>query len=304
MSSAVKETETSTIHGDLVAAVRDLVAVRAANVAPLAGGEDVILPIACGKMLRTRFGAQLTGRRAGQIDAGSLRAVCAAVELVHTASLCHDDVVDNGVMRRSRPALWRSTGPSGAVLVGDLLLCEAMALLLETEGGRFAGAYISKVKEVCSAELEQELLLRGKELDERTCVRLARQKTGPLFALIGLVCGGGDARLSAALEEAGYAIGTAYQLTDDLLDCTGSQETTGKTLGTDALRRKFTLAQVGGDRRGRVREYVASLCNGALADLQPWPDVATGLECFLVSDLGPILNEYVGQVPLDARCAI
>lgn len=304
MDSVARETTTATDRMDLVANVRELLSECAANVTPVIDGKTVVVPLSRGKMLRTRFAVRVMGRETGMVARRGLASACAAIELAHTASLCHDDVIDNAFVRRNQPALWRSTSASGAVLIGDLLLCEAMELLLETEGGRFTRAFISKVKEVCTAEVEQELVLRGKELDERTCVRLARQKTGPLFAFVGMVCGGRDARLSAALEEAGYAIGTAYQLTDDLVDCVGEEEITGKTLGTDALRRKFTLAHFDGDRRGRVREHVGRLCRDALQGLRPWPEIAGGLECFVASELGPVFQEYVGHIPLDARCAI
>jgi len=304
VSSVSRETATPAASGDLTSAVRDALVGRASNAIRFAGDDGEAVSPACGKMLRTRFAARLTEARPGAIDVRALGAACAAIELAHTASLYHDDVIDNAAVRRGVPTLWRSTSPSAAVLIGDLLLSEAMELVLEIEDGRLVRTFISKVKEVCTAEVEQELILRGRELDEQTCVRLARQKTGPLFAFLGIVCGGSDGRLRAALEEAGYAVGTAYQLTDDLVDCTGSEERTGKTLGTDALRRKFTLAHARGDAKQRVRERVVRLCCGAVDGVRAWPDVAAGLERFLTGDLGPILERHVGHIPLDARCAI
>ncbi len=218
----------------------------AARAAGLPVRPSQLLP---GKMLRTRMAARLSTRLTVPVE--TLQHVCAAVELTHTASLCHDDVIDNALVRRGQPALWRASSRSGAVLLGDLLLCEAMGLLTGTDGGRLVRPFLAKLRETCAAEAEQELRLRGREVGRDVCLRIARGKTGPLFAFVGLAAGGADAALSAALEEAGYRVGTAYQLADDLLDVEGCEEAAGKTLGTDVARRKFTLAQEPGPRPKR-----------------------------------------------------
>ena len=224
----------------LVARVRKLIADRVAAL-PLPGlNPAAISQLLPGKMLRTRLAARLAAGETRAADPQTLPIVCAATEMAHTASLCHDDVIDGGLIRRRQPALWRTTSPSGAVLIGDLLLCEAMDLLLDTEGGRHVAPFVAKIREVCAAEAEQELLFRGQQPEVETCLRLARGKTGALFAFVAGVCGGDDEPLASALEEAGYKLGTAYQLADDLLDVIGSEELTGKTLGTDARREKRT----------------------------------------------------------------
>lgn len=269
--------------------VRGLIAVRVDRIAPTVATRvdtDQFLP---GKMLRTRFAAQLV--TAGLcVRTATLERVCAATELIHTASLCHDDVIDNAVIRRFRPTLWRETSPSGAVLIGDLLLCEALDLLLDAENGRYTRAFVAKVRELCSAEAEQELVQRGEQLDEPACLRIARGKAGSLFAFIGEVCGGDDAELSAALEEAGYAIGAAYQLSDDLLDIVGDEDVAGKTLRTDAERRKFTLPHVSEERGALVWRHVAALCGAARSSVAAWPEIQNALEQFLACDLQPALD--------------
>ena len=174
--------------------------------------------------------------------------------MAHTASLCHDDVIDGGFLRRQQPTLWRVMGPSAAILIGDLLLCEAMDVLGSVEDGGLVGPFVAKLREVCAAELEQDLGSRGKVLEEAACLRLARGKSGPFFAFVGYACGGAQPDLRAALEEAGYQVGTLYQMADDLLDVIGGAAA-GKTLGTDAKQRKFTAAADGSDegRRGPAR---------------------------------------------------
>jgi geranylgeranyl pyrophosphate synthase len=255
--------------------------------------EDDVEQLLPGKMLRSRLAARLIASGATSVDRVTLRHACAATELVHTASLCHDDVVDNAVIRRARPALWQTTGPSAAILIGDLLLCEALELVLEVESGRLMPAFVAKVREVIRTEAEQELLLRGRPVDEAGCVRVARGKTGPLFALVARLCGGDDADLAGALEEAGYRIGTAYQLADDLLDVIGDEGVAGKTLGTDSVRRKFTLPLSAAEGGRVARRHVAELCESALARLKAHPAARSGLREFLSRDLQPVLDRHL-----------
>ena len=245
-----------------------------------------------GKMLRSRLGASLLATGSLPVSREALATVCVTTELMHAASLCHDDVVDNATMRRGLPTLWQEAGASGAILIGDLVLSEALSIMVEFEGGRFVSRFAAKLREVVEAESEQELLWRGHPVDEATCVRLAREKTGSLFAFVSQACGGDDPALSAALEEAGYRIGTAYQLADDLLDVVGDGATAGKTLGTDALRRKYTLAQ-GGDGGRALFDRIYDLCASALSELSSYPEVRKGLAAYLTDELQPILNQHL-----------
>ena len=276
---------------DLLGRVRGLVSARLAEVACSLGGGLNPAQLAPGKMLRSRLAARLVAAGAGGCRPSTVEAICAAVEIVHTASLFHDDVIDGAPFRRARPTLWRESGSTAAVLVGDVLLCEAMALVVETEGGSCVPTFVEKVREVCRTEAEQELVLRRRRLDQSTCLAIARGKTGPLFALVALVCGGEDDVLRAALEEAGYRVGSAYQLADDLLDAFGDPDVAGKTLRTDRRRRKFTLAQCPGDG-GDARRLVAELCRSAARCLESWPSLQGGLRRYLAEDLQPVLRRY------------
>jgi len=262
------------------------------------GMVDLLEP---GKMLRTRLAARLAEEGAARLDPQTLASACAATEIIHTASLCHDDVIDNGRVRRGRPSFWRFTSPSAAVLVGDILLCDALHLLagaeadpgrhgglpLQVNGCRYLAALLEKTKEVCAAEAEQELTTRGGRPDDATLLRIARMKTGPLFAFVAMAAGGDDADLASALDEAGYCIGTAYQLADDLLDVCGNERSAGKTLGTDSLRRKFTLPQASPDA---AREQVIAHCAAALDCLSLWPRAHRAVTLFLSCDLQPVFD--------------
>ncbi|MHC4295005.1 MAG: polyprenyl synthetase family protein, partial [Planctomycetota bacterium] len=111
---------------DLVGEVRGLVVSRIERIGSWAGHAADTKQLLPGKMLRTRLAQRLMECESVRIEAGVLKILCAASELVHTASLCHDDVIDNALIRRSHPTLWWSSGASAAVLIGDLLLCEAI----------------------------------------------------------------------------------------------------------------------------------------------------------------------------------
>jgi len=272
---------------DVLSLAREIILRCLQRLAGTAGPPGTIDLLEPGKMLRTRLAARLAAEGAARLDPRTLATACAATEIIHTASLCHDDLIDNGRVRRGRPAFWRFTSPSAAVLVGDILLCDALHLLTDADGGRYLLALIEKTKEVCAAEAEQELKTRGGRPDESTLLRLARMKTGPLFAFVAMAAGGDDPELSSALEEAGYRIGTAYQLADDLLDVCGNERSAGKTLGTDSLRRKFTLPQAS---IADARERVIAQCTAGVDCLSPWPQASRALTLFLSCDLKPVFD--------------
>ncbi len=289
-ASAISERAT-----DFISSVRLLVTDRARNSLSFGGNGDAnVMMLTGGKMLRTRLAARLLAEQPAVSDVASLHEACAAMELVHAASLCHDDVLDNAQIRRGQPALWRAHGAPAAILIGDMLLCEAVQLAMEA-GQQHLRRCIEKVSEVVEAEAEQELLWRGREQDEETYLRLARRKTGPLFAFAAGICAGDDASFLAAVEEAGYCIGTTYQLADDLLDVVGSETVTGKTLGTDRLRRKHTLARADSDGWDLTRGHIQRLCTLAIAQVADRPEAKRGLMQFIQEDLMPVLNRSLGN---------
>ena len=279
---------------DLLCRVRRLIGERVQRFAPLLKGGLRLTQLAPGKMLRTRFAMRLLGDEVNDEMAAAIERLCAAVEIVHTASLCHDDVIDNALIRRGLPALWRTSGASGAIIIGDLLLCAAMDLLFEVPRDGCVKRFVGKVSEVCAAEAEQEIALRGRSLDRKTCLRLARGKTGPLFAFLGWGCGGENSALACALEEVGYLIGTAYQVADDYLDAYGDESSSGKTLGTDAQRKKFTFARITGIDAYKTGETLHDLCDTSLKRLNDWPQIRERLASFLAYDLQAVFQCQTG----------
>ena len=279
-------------NADFVSDVRRLIAERVESILADIGQDAADAELTSGKMIRTRFADRLVAGGGVSTARDDLVRLCAATEIVHTASLCHDDIIDEAPTRRGGEALWRLTGATGAILVGDRLFCTAMELVADTTGGRFVAEFIAKVGQIITAECEQELVLRGREADEQTCLRLARCKTGPLFAFPAWACGEDDERLASALAEAGYRIGTAYQLADDLFDVAGSEGQTGKTPGADAKRKKFTLPQVASGGAEAVRRLVVDLCESALEELADHADVRAAAERFITEDLQPALVRF------------
>ena len=252
-----------------------------------------------GKMLRSRLAGRLLLSGAGSRDSDLVERSAAAVEMVHTASLCHDDVIDNAMLRRALPTLWRRTSSSGAVLIGDILLCEAMNLLLEVRNQSLLAAFMGRITQVCVTEAKQEIMYRGKQIDAETCLALASGKTGSLFGFAAQAAAELDSDQASAFCRAGYCLGTAYQLADDLLDVVGSEKQAGKTLGTDEKRDKFTLPQMSPDGVDLSRRHVERLFSEAAEVVDAWPDARKAVEDFLARDFGSLL-EMMGQ-PLDKQ---
>ena len=267
----------------LSAAVRALIHPRLERLRTAVGVEpDLMVP---GKMIRTGLAGRMEESGACRVSRETIAATCAATELVHTASLLHDDVIDEAPLRRRRPALWTCIGRSAAVLMGDALLCEAIDTVLRVEHGQYAALFVAKVRQVVEAEARQELLERGQALDTAACLRMAQEKTGPLFSFVTEVCAGSDWHLRHAMGRAGELIGAAYQLADDMLDVIGSEDRAGKTLGTDGLRGKFTLPQGGPPRLDETADMVDRLLDEAVAALAEWPAAQQGAASFICNDL-------------------
>ena len=174
-----------------------------------------------------------------------------AVELVHSASLVHDDVLDRAVLRRGRPSVMASGGRDGATATGDLLFARAFA---ELAGGGSAQA-VRSLSRASSALARGELMQRAdawsREVDLARYLERCRLKTGMLFRAaceLGAIQGGNGID---ALGSFGERIGIAFQLLDDVLDITGPAERTGKPRGTDLLDGTVTLPLILGRDRDR-----------------------------------------------------
>lgn len=247
-----------------------------------------------GKMLRSRLALRV-GLAAG-VPKSTLIRGAAAIEMLHAASLLHDDVIDGASLRRGAPAFWVSRGTSGSVLVGDLMVCSAFSLIMEADSKGLISEFINRSREMCEAEVEQELL-RRETPDWNTSVILARRKTGSLFAFVGYLAGCTSPELGAILRECGYVAGTAYQLADDLFDSYGDPASSDKSLGLDALKPKTTAASGWrNDRLGAPENPVAfiqGLCDESEQLVANVPVVRDAWRDYLKKDIGPTIEKFV-----------
>lgn len=260
----------------------------------IGGSVDEILPmITGGKMLRARLVLRI-GAVTG-LAAEMLNCYAAALEMIHAASLLHDDVIDSSERRRGMPSFWVAKGTSGAILLGDLLMCRALTMVGRHGNASVRDDLLEFVEEMCDAEAEQELMLRGAEPDWGTCLSTARRKTGALFAFAASCCvDAEDAAMKAGLVESGYEIGTAYQLADDIFDAYGDAAEAGKSLGNDAPSEKVTAASAF-KNSGDVDPiaHVGDLCGASVERLSPWPDVQAAWREYLKEDLQPVIGRFV-----------
>ncbi|HMO49920.1 MAG TPA: polyprenyl synthetase family protein [Kiritimatiellia bacterium] len=275
--------------------VRGLMAQALADTVLRHFANDCKALVGSGKMLRSRLVLQV-GEAAG-VPGNTLLHAAAAVEMIHAASLLHDDVIDGGFLRRGVPTFWVERGVPGAILVGDLMLFKALELVSRVEDSRLTRQLIRMTGEVCDAESEQELLLRNTAPTWENCLKIARRKTGALFAFAAFACGGTDEALSQALNEAGYIIGTAYQLADDILDAKGTPEQSGKSHGSDHARHKTTAVTANTDTGRDPIAYVEDLCRQAEALLAPWPAILTAWREFMTRDMQPALYQNLQYNP-------
>ncbi|MGN6553619.1 MAG: polyprenyl synthetase family protein [Verrucomicrobiota bacterium] len=170
--------------------------------------------------------------------------VAVIIEMVHLATLVHDDIMDEGEIRRGRPTLAANWGNEIAVLFGDCLFAQALKLAASFPTPEICRAVAMATNTVCSGEILQTQQRRNFEFSRSEYFRVLEMKTAELFALsCDLAAFLSDATVAqrAALRQFGMAFGTAYQVYDDCVDLFGTEAAAGKSLGTDLAKGKLTL---------------------------------------------------------------
>jgi octaprenyl-diphosphate synthase len=166
------------------------------------------------------------------------------VELVHLATLVHDDIMDSADVRRGRRTAMREFSPTAAVLLGDALFAHALHLATQFPTTEVCAAVSESTRRVCAGEIVQSLRRGSTDLTPADYRRIIDLKTAELFRvscyLGGRLAGSEDGYVDA-LDRFGRHLGIAYQICDDLADFFGREEKIGKTLGTDLASGKFTL---------------------------------------------------------------
>ncbi len=248
-----------------------------------------------GKMLRARLVLEL-GDAVGLSSLIGIR-LGAAIELLHAASLLHDDIIDGGIERRHADALWVSEGTKAAVLIGDLLLSIALGLILDAGAPRLP-LLIRMLRDMCEAEAEQEFSSVQVHDSWDDCLCIARRKTGSLFGLAAACAAGEDIALADALERAGQDLGTAYQLADDLLDACPDPSATGKSLGTDAATGKLTAATLPGVTHPEAVGAIEDLLLSAERELAEWPGVQQRWKLYVEYVIVPLVARFADLSPM------
>jgi octaprenyl-diphosphate synthase len=218
------------------------IAQQAAAFDPALEGYVVYAVGSRGKRLRPLL-ALLAGGATGKINSGHVD-LAVIVELIHIATLVHDDVMDEAERRRAQPTANARWGNSLSVLLGDCLFAHALTLSTSFENADIGRMIARTAATVCSGEMIQTQRRFDLNLTVQDYLRIVEMKTGSLFSAA--------AELAALISEAepnvietcknfGIQVGTAYQIYDDCVDLAGSESVTGKTLGTDLRKGKFTL---------------------------------------------------------------
>jgi octaprenyl-diphosphate synthase len=177
---------------------------------------------------------------------GSAVRLGAVVEIIHTATLVHDDIIDEAQTRRGRPAANTRWGNSKCVLAGDWLYMQAFKIALEERNFRVLDLLIGLTQQMVEGELLQMEKL-GKSITEAEHLNLIFRKTACLFSIsmrLGAVIGGATEQQEQALGEYGRNLGMAFQIIDDVLDLTASESVLGKPVASDLREGKVTMAVI------------------------------------------------------------
>ncbi len=220
-----------------------------------------------GKKIRPTL-VLLTAKACGEINDSTYRGA-SLVEILHTATLIHDDVVDDADTRRgfaSINAVWKN---KIAVLMGDYMLAKGLLLSLDNDDFKFLKITSDAVRRMSEAEILQIAKSRDLDLDEETYLKIISDKTASLLSTctqIGAASVSGDKELIQRMKVFGENLGMVFQIRDDLLDYIGRKSITGKPTGLDMKEKKLTLPLIYSFTqapRGQSKQILKIIKNGA-----------------------------------------
>jgi len=183
--------------------------------------------------------------------------LAAVVEFIHTATLLHDDVVDESVLRRGNATANETFGNPASVLVGDFLYSRAFQMMVDAQDMRVMQVLADATNVIAEGEVLQLMNMHNAALDEAGYLQVIRSKTAKLFeasARVGAILAGSTAEMENVCADYGQALGTAFQVIDDVLDYTGDAAVMGKNVGDDLREGKATLPLIAAMRRGTASE--------------------------------------------------
>ncbi len=183
--------------------------------------------------------------------------MAAVVEFIHTATLLHDDVVDDSDLRRGAPTANARFGNPASVLVGDFLYSRAFQMMVDANSMRIMQVLADATNIISEGEVMQLMNMHNAALDEAGYLQVIRSKTAKLFeasARVGAILCNASPEHEEACAEFGQAMGTAFQVIDDVLDYAGDSAVMGKNLGDDLREGKTTLPLIAAMQRGTNEE--------------------------------------------------
>jgi octaprenyl-diphosphate synthase len=251
LTSSSTSTSVLSLISDDMLEVDAVIARRLASGVPLVGEVSRYIISVGGKRLRPALLLLLS--RALGYDGPQRFNLAAVVEFIHTATLLHDDVVDESTLRRGRATANESFGNPASVLVGDFLYSRAFQMMLDAGQMRIMEILADATNVIAEGEVLQLMNMHDASLDEAGYLRVIRSKTAKLFeasARLGAVLAQAEPALEEASADYGQALGTAFQVIDDVLDYDGEAAIMGKNLGDDLREGKATLPLIAAMQRG------------------------------------------------------
>jgi octaprenyl-diphosphate synthase len=247
-------TQASTIDAEMArvdAVIRQRLASRVALIDQIAH----YIVNAGGKRIRPRLLLMFAQAFGHQSDARF--ELAATVEFIHTATLLHDDVVDESSMRRGRSTANAMFGNAASVLVGDFLYSRAFQMMVSVDNMRVLSVLAEATNTIAEGEVMQLMNMHDPDLAVEDYLRVIRFKTAKLFeasARLGAILGGASLEVEEACASYGRSLGTGFQLVDDMLDYDGLSAALGKNVGDDLREGKPTLPLLVAMSRGTAQE--------------------------------------------------
>ena len=220
-----------------------------------------------GKRLRPKL-VQLTAAIGPRNDPLRAAELAAAVELLHNATLIHDDYVDESTHRRGRPTVAAEEGPERAIAVGDFYFAKATRLIAEMGNAGVTSALAEALEAICASQIDDVALRGAFPGDRESYLRVVRGKTASLFAAAcasGALLSGAEPEVVAALRRYGDLLGIAFQMADDMVDFSPSS---GKPVGLDVRQRVLSLPLIYAAEDRVVGPEIRRLLAGSLGDAE------------------------------------
>jgi octaprenyl-diphosphate synthase len=229
--------------------------------------------------------------------------LAAVVEFIHTATLLHDDVVDESDLRRGRDTANALFGNAASVLVGDFLYSRAFQMMVGVGSMRVQQVLADATNVIAEGEVLQLMNCHNADIDVEEYLQVIRYKTAKLFeaaARLGAILGGANAQVEESLARYGMHLGTAFQLADDVLDYSGDEAETGKHLGDDLAEGKPTLPLIHVLKHGSPEQ--AACVRKAIEEggHEMFPEVLEAVKASGALDAARVHAQAEAQIAIDA----